>query len=464
MIRFFKINDPLRIAGVLIVLLLIRLPALLFDLPVLVPELNWLLVGEKMSEGLMIYRDIDENTGALSAGVYWVLHEMFGRSVTVLRVLSLLLVFVQGVMLSQGLNGLDVLREKTYLPAFFYVIFASLFYDSLTLSPVLMGTTFLISGSLRLFQLLKHGNSDNGVFLVGFNFGLATLFYFPYLFFIFLAIFALLFYTSTVLRRYFVLIFGWFFPILLALVFFHLKGGFKSFIVDILYYSLGLSKTSYLSIGAVVLIFAVPLMLGGIGALKSLRSTGYVNFQQRCNRIMLWWFAFSILVVLISFEFSVFHLFVLVPGLAYFMSDLIIGVKRKLYQRLFLWSLIISLVVSLFSYQLNVLPINHKQLLISEEKITTYGRVLVLGNDKRVFVNPENHPATRYLNWSLSQRVFTDLNNMLNVSEVYGELQADLPDAIIDQENLVPDLFHRLPEIAEHYELSEKVYLKKSNY
>lgn len=452
----------MRIAGVLIVLLLIRLPALLFDLPVLVPELNWLLVGEKMSEGLMIYRDIDENTGALSAGVYWVLHELFGRSVTVLRILSLVLVFIQGIMLSQGLNGLDVLREKTYFPALFYVIFASLFYDSLTLSPVLMGTTFLISGSLRLFQLLKHGNSDNGVFLVGFNFGLATLFYFPYLFFIFLAVSALLFYTSTVLRRYFVLIFGWFFPILLALVFFHLKGGFKSFIVDILYYSLGLSKTGYLSVGAVILVFAVPLLVSGIGAFKSLKSTGYVNFQQRCNRIMLWWFAFSVLVVLISFEFSAFHLFVLVPGLAYFMSDLMIGVKRKLYQRLFLWSILVSLVMSLFSYQLGTLPISHKELLLGQDKVPTYGRVLVLGDNKRVFVNPANHPATRYLNWSLSQRVFTDLNNMLTISEVYEELKSDLPDVIIDQEHLVPSLFNRIPEVASHYELSEGVYVKKA--
>ncbi len=80
MISFFRLNDPYRIIGIFILLLLIRLPALLGFVPLLQPELGWMLLGESLAEGRILYEGVWDNTGPFSAAVYWFMNLLFGRS------------------------------------------------------------------------------------------------------------------------------------------------------------------------------------------------------------------------------------------------------------------------------------------------------------------------------------------------------------------------------------------------
>ena len=77
-------------------LLAIRLPFLLNEGLLQAAELKWLLLGQKMGEGNLLYADIWDNTAPLAAGVYWLLDVLFGRSAMAHHVVSLLLVWVQG--------------------------------------------------------------------------------------------------------------------------------------------------------------------------------------------------------------------------------------------------------------------------------------------------------------------------------------------------------------------------------
>jgi hypothetical protein len=85
LITLFRNGSPLRILSVLAFLLLLRLPVLLNGVPVLSPELKWMLVGERMDQGFMLYTGIWDNTAPLSACVYWLIDLVFGRSPQVYR-------------------------------------------------------------------------------------------------------------------------------------------------------------------------------------------------------------------------------------------------------------------------------------------------------------------------------------------------------------------------------------------
>ena len=85
MIGIFKINDPIRLGLLFLLLVVIRLPFLMYDLPTLKPELLWFLIGEKINDGWVMYQDLDDNTGVLSALVYSIINSIAGRSVSFLN-------------------------------------------------------------------------------------------------------------------------------------------------------------------------------------------------------------------------------------------------------------------------------------------------------------------------------------------------------------------------------------------
>ena len=89
MLSFFKVNAVYQIFSLLILLILIRIPVYLVGLPQLIPELQWMLVGEQINKGFMLYADIWDNTAPLSALVYAGLDGLFGRSQTVYQMAAL---------------------------------------------------------------------------------------------------------------------------------------------------------------------------------------------------------------------------------------------------------------------------------------------------------------------------------------------------------------------------------------
>ena len=194
MIGFFKINDPLRIGFAFVLLWLIRIPVFVFDFPMLKPELTWFLIGEKINDGWVMYKDLDANTGVFSSLVYAAANFVAGRSHFFLFIISSLLVFLQAIMFNISLNVNGMLKEKSFVPALIYIILSSLFVDFYTLSPPMMATTFLILALGVMFNQLKQSRLDSSFFMIGFHTGIATLFYSPAFLFVILFLFAVLLY------------------------------------------------------------------------------------------------------------------------------------------------------------------------------------------------------------------------------------------------------------------------------
>jgi hypothetical protein len=69
-----------------------------------VPELKWMLLGEKLNGGAMLYADILDNTAPLSALAYRLLNLVAGRSPLAMHIAGTLGIFLSKYSLSTSLR------------------------------------------------------------------------------------------------------------------------------------------------------------------------------------------------------------------------------------------------------------------------------------------------------------------------------------------------------------------------
>jgi len=109
---------------------------------------------------------------------------VFGDSLLAPTILATLLVLIQALSLNQLVNEYKLLGKRTYLPAMTYVLLTSLFVDFSVLTPVIVANTFLIVVLRKTFVLYQKITAYEEVFDIGLLIGMASLFYFPFLFLI----------------------------------------------------------------------------------------------------------------------------------------------------------------------------------------------------------------------------------------------------------------------------------------
>ena len=189
-----------------------------------------MVLGERLSEGFVLYRDVYDTVAPLSAVIYWFLDITFGRNILVYRLLATFLLFVQGIRLNFTFNDSGVLPDKSYLPALLYFLFGSLFFELDTLSPLLIGLTFLIFSLKYLITIPKEGTSNPQLFKAGFIMGLAALCHLPLLLFLGFAFFAVVLFAFNAFRSFLLLLCGFFFPYAVVFTFFLYTEALPNFI------------------------------------------------------------------------------------------------------------------------------------------------------------------------------------------------------------------------------------------
>ena len=224
-LTFFRVNAVYQFISLAVLLILIRLPFLFTPLPLLIPELNWMLVGEQMSNGFLMYRDIWDNTSPLSAVVYWLVTSVFGRSQVAFQLVAMFFSITQAVYFNYMTNTRQLFTERNYVPGLMYVLFLNLSFDLCTLTPMLMSTTFLLLALGTLIKQMERQGVTDEIFEIGFYLGVATLFYLPSAIFIIWAAVSLIFFTGATFRQHSLMLLGFAFPILVTGLFFYFSGG-----------------------------------------------------------------------------------------------------------------------------------------------------------------------------------------------------------------------------------------------
>jgi hypothetical protein len=350
------------------------------------------------------------------------------------------------------------------------MLFMHISFDCLTLSPVLMSTSFLLLAFGTLIRQMDRRGATDEVFEVGFYIGIAALFYLPSALFILWSIVSLLFYTGSTFRQYSLSVFGFLFPFAATVLFYYLFDGLDDFNRNLLASVFRVRQYSLSDFQSLLASLLIPLGLGVLGFLSLFSRAGrYVNFQQRIQQIMAIWFVVAVLTIALMPFLAPMAFLSFVPPMAYFTYYYFENI-RKAWLAEMSFSIAFILILLLF-YQgaLGIIPgaelgrLSSLQVRPSPLPADIRDQhVLIIGEDLSAY--RQNHLATPYLNWDLAKYDLKNLDNYEAVINVFDHFRLDPPDYIIDRENVVEKLFQRAPALAAKYEKTAvaDVYKRKN--
>ncbi len=100
------------------------------------------------------------------------------------NIAAVLLIFVQAIFINGFMWRYRIGNDITLLPGLFYALSVSVLPDFLTLSPILLGNTFIILSLYYIFSIYRQSQAAGLIFDVGLWIGVASLFYFTFWVFI----------------------------------------------------------------------------------------------------------------------------------------------------------------------------------------------------------------------------------------------------------------------------------------
>lgn len=459
MLSFFRVNATYQNISLVLFFALLRLPFLWSEVPLLIPELSWMLVGEQMNRGFMLYRDIWDNISPLSGMVYWAIDSLFGRSQLAYQAAAAMISVFQILYFNYVIRARDVFSEKTYVPGVIYALFLSVSFDLATLSPMLMGSTFLLLAWGAMLTMLQRRQITNDIFEMGLYIGIATLFYLPMALFSIWAFVCLLFYTGTSFRQHILGFFGSVFPLLMVVLFFYLNNGVEDVNRNLLTSVFQVRQYNLNDFSALIITLIIPLAVGFVGFMRMLTNNRIVNYQSRIQQIAAIWFIVSVLTIPLMQYLAPMQFILFVPVMAYFATYYFQSFKRRWIAELLFIGMFGGIALIQYQGLLSMTPrltvgrlenLRAKPALLPAE--IRNKRILVIGEDEGEYLN--NFTATPYLNWDLARYDLENLDNFDSVIHIYDNFRQDPPDYIIDKENLMPKLLDRVPALRKRYKLS----------
>lgn len=466
MVNFFKYTDPLRIITLLLILLVLRIPFYLTDIPVTYQELDWMLIGEKLADGFILYKDVWTNLEPLSGIVYSFLIGLFGKSLGALRVTGTILIYLQAVFFNYMCNRMVLYNEKSSFPGLFYILFSCLFIDFYSLPPVLLSLTFILPAIYLTIIQIKFKTSDEGLLYLGILIAIASLFYLPNLILFPFFLLVLLLFTSLSFRKVLLASTGFLLPMSILAMYHMFSDSFEELIHNLFLSILTLPAINYSSYSVFLAITALPFLLLLIAFVILNNRSGYINFQFNCIKSMLILLVGGICTIFISRAVSPSQLYILVPIFAFFSAHVFLLATGKILPNLFFWLTILYIPVFniIFLTKQHSHEIREKLFtgpIPSKYEASIAGKkILVVGNEPAFYLN--SSLATPYYNWNLAKRHFNDFDNMKHIAALYLNFKKDLPEVIIDRENRMEKIFYRIPVLAEEYYKSGELYILKT--
>lgn len=470
MLTYFRANDPYRLIGAFVLLILFRLPFMINGSPLSLPELNWMLVGERLSAGYTMYADVWDNTGPLATLIYALIELLFDRSPLVYVILAILLTTFQALLFNNFLLAKKAYEENTFVPALVYILLSSFSFDFYFLSPVLIALTWILLAMRNVFYRIESRSSDNRILGTGIYLGLAVLCYLPSILFLLSTIMAYLLFTNVSFRRYLLLLYGTALPLLVTVTYYFLNDALDNFFDQYVlsYVELGqqvlASPLQLLFIGTVPLIFLL-ISLYRVGQLR------FTNQQSKIQQIMLIKILATLGTLFFVHDLAPYHLLPLVPPIAFYVTHYLLSIRRYLLAELATFLLAALCVLNGYAFLFGWFSLHQvfptEEILVQEtsyDSIVEEKKVLVLGHQLDIYQKAT--PATPYLNWQLSSRQLSGIDYFGNLTEVFNNFSRDMPEVIVDLEGAMPQLQDRIPLLENSYRRQagrQDIYLLQQN-
>ncbi|WP_373496435.1 hypothetical protein [Aquiflexum sp.] len=466
MLSFFRINDPSRLIVIIAVLLLLSSVYIwILQVPLLQPEGIWLLIGERMADGKHMYIDIIDDTGPLSSGVYWICHLLVGKFVMMYKVLAILVVLFQIIYINNLYIKYKSFEENTYIPSLVMVILFHLSLDMITLSPALLGSTFIMLALGQLFsQTVLQKEGSDSILLVGIYGGIAACFHFPLVTFLPFLLVAGIVVSGFSFRQLILALVSYLLPITFCAIYYFWIDGLFAFFDQFIISPRNIESYAHVSYRDLAILFTVPLFFTTLGFFVGLIVKSQTVNQQKQLQLILIFLIFALGSLFLTNRTTPYQLIVIIPGLAYFITFLFVAFKKgtpiKILAAVFVFGIPMIGYTWTF-FQINSGSINSYAIEISEvHRMTDGKRILVLSEDLGYYHNASL--ATPYLNYRLSKINLQDHTSLEKSAQIFQNFQKETPDLIVDEDGVFGKLLEKMPLLNKQFTLIKpNIYMKK---
>ena len=462
LLRFFRINDPYRLLGLLFVVVAISL-VFFIDRPSLtIPELRGFLVGEAITNGQRMYSQIIDSTAPLMAAVYGLADWLFGRSVPARQVIALLLIFAQSAFFAILLISNKAYNDSTYVPALIFGVLCFFSFDVFSFSPELIGSSVLLLALNYLFKAVEFRSERDEIILnLGVCLGIATLIIFSYVVFLLVTVVILFVFTRPSIRKVLLLLFGFLLPHLAVLTLYYLRGETAALWSGFYQINFTVHGTVWMSGGGLLILAIIPAAYFLMSIFMLNREARFTKYQSQLFQVMLFWLFGGIIQISVTRDLSPHSFILFVPSLSYFISHYLLLIRRKWIGEAMLWIFIGGiLLVSLLGRYGAQATVDYSRMFVTTSLYpnTHDKRIMTVGPEITVFRT--NQQAGYFLEWELSRAILEHPEYYENVMLVSQSINSGQPDLIIDQQDKMKGFFERVPELRRQYVRDGDFYLK----
>jgi hypothetical protein len=452
LLSFFKVNDPFRLIGVAIYLILLSILMIgFFSFPITQPRLLWMVLGERLGDGYFLYQDIIDDTGPLSAGFFAFVDLIFGRNEWAYELIGRLLVIFQIIYWNAVLIRYRVFEENTYLPAIIMAALFHLSFDMTGLSPALLGSTFLVLSIGQLFsQTVLQKETSESTLLIGIYGGIATGFHLNFGIFLPFMIFTGIAISGFSFRQLFLSLIGFFLPLLLILVFFFWNDGLSE-TLQILPLIFTYEKYNYQSLISWAPLGAVPVLLALVGYFYSAVLRGATINQQKQRQIIILWMIVSLVGILLNKRQATYQLLIFIPSLTYLITQFFLNIGKGITAKLAFLILLFGLPAG--GWWSNQTSLNTGSTYFvespTENRGTSGQKIMVLSADSSPFL--ENSLGGPFLNYNLTRAYLASDKSLEQKAKIFQNLTRQKPQVVVDPAGIFKRLQEELPALKNLY-------------
>ncbi len=466
LLNFFRINDPYRLLGLIILLVIISIPFLADPAPVTLQELKGSIVGESLHDGKRMYIELYDSTAPATAVIYSVMNRLFGRSLFAQHLLALFVILFQAAYFAALLIQNKAYNDNTYVPALIFGVLCFFSFDLLSFSPELLASTVLLFALNNLFKEIEFRiQRDEITHNLGLYLGIATLLVFSYIMFLFATVLILALFTRLTRRSVALLLFGFLLPHVLLFALYFAWGESAALWNNFYAPNLTFHGVSSISIRSIVMLFALPTGYFVLSLFMLNREARFTKYQSQLFQVMFQWMLFALFQVLITRDLTPHSLLVFVPSLAYFISHYLLLIRRRWIGEIMLLIFVAGiLTVNLLSKYNKVESISYTGLFVPEPVQTGVPenrKVMALVDDPGIF--RRNKLAGFFSEWQLSRAVLESPEFYENVIIVDKSLRTDAPDVIIDPAHRMEPFLDRIPSWRRKYIRNFSGYIRSQS-
>lgn len=452
MLRYFRINDPYRLLGLLVLFTLLCLALFIDAPPLTLPELQRFLTGEKVANGFSLYTEIIDTLPPAAAWFNGALYWLAGRSLLADHLLAFFVLFCQAAFLGIILIDKKAFPENTYVPSFLFMTLTLVSFDFFSVTADLAAFGFTLLALNNLYKEVEFRTQrDETVFNLGVYISIASLLNFSFAIYLPGSILILALFTRNTLRKYLLLTTGFMLPHLVLITIAYYRGHADAWWTY--YYLHGLSFTSVelLSFKTILVLGAIPLLFLLVSLFILNRDAHLTKYQSQLTQVMFLWLLVGLIHVLITDNLRAQSLIVLIPSLSFFFTHFLLLIRRRKFAEISCWILLTGMATVFYLSRYGYLEsVDYSSLAVAEKSAGVNDKkILNLSEEESVYrTNTVSPPLT---DATLRTTIFSNpdfYDHVLLVDKLFG---IDPPDIIIDPENKMKPFLQRLPAMEKQY-------------